>query len=274
MRRAVPSAILAIVVTLLPLGRTADAAVPPVGTPALSVVPVVSGLDHPWDLAFVPDGTMFFTQRAGVLSVRKTNGAVQQLNADMSDLWASGETGLMGIESDPSFVSNHRIYTCQGKLPNTVQVVAWTVDANYTTATRANNPLIGGIMGTSGRHGGCSVRVDADGLLQVGTGDAAFGANPQNPVQLGGKTLRVNRFTGAGVSGNPFFSGGGDARIYTTGHRNVQGLALRPGTHQMWGSSRAPTATTRSTSCRPEETTDGTPRTRVTLRRPTTSRMR
>ena len=232
--RRLPLAILLVVITALPMAHPAGAAVPAVGTPALSVVPIVSNLDRPWDLAFVPDGTMFFTERAGKLSVRKTNGTVQQLTADMSDLWVSVETGLMGIESDPAFTSNHRIYTCQGKLPNTVQVIAWTIDANYTTATRVNNPLLGGIMGTSGRHGGCSLRVDADGFLQVGPGDAAYGANPQDPQQLAGKTLRVDRFSGAGVAGNPFFSGGGDARIYTTGHRNVQGLALRPGTHQMW----------------------------------------
>jgi aldose sugar dehydrogenase len=234
MRRALLVTALLAIAALVPLASPAAAAVPPPATPHLTVTPIVSGLDHPWDTAFVPDGTMFFTERSGKLSVRLIDGTTRQLTADLSDLWVSFETGLMGIESDPLFTSNRRIYTCQGKLPNTVQVIAWTVDANYTTATRVNNPLIDGIMGTSGRHGGCSLRVDTDGLLQVGTGDAAYGANPQDPNQLGGKTLRVNRFNGAGVPGNPFFNGGGDLRIYTTGHRNVQGLALRPGTTQMW----------------------------------------
>jgi glucose/arabinose dehydrogenase len=238
MRRACVLAMLVLASVLgpIPTSSIAGAAVPPPTAPHLTVTPIVSGLDHPWDVAFVPDGTMYFTERSGKLSVRKIDGTVQQLTADMSDLWATGETGLMGIESDPLFTSNRRIYTCQGKLPNSVQVVAWTIDANNTTATRANDPLFGGIMGTvAGRHGGCSLRVDNDGFLQVGTGDAAYGLNPQDPSALGGKTLRVNRFNGNGVAGNPFFGGGGDARIFTIGHRNVQGLALQPTTGLMWG---------------------------------------
>jgi glucose/arabinose dehydrogenase len=61
---------------------------------------------------------MFFTERSGRLSARRIDGSVQQLTADLSDLWVSGETGLMGIESDPNFLSNRRIYTCQARLPN------------------------------------------------------------------------------------------------------------------------------------------------------------
>jgi glucose/arabinose dehydrogenase len=88
------------------------------------------------------------------------------------------------------------------------------------------DPLVGGIDGTSGRHGGCQLRVDADGYLRVSTGDAAFGTNPQDLQSLAGKTLRVDRMTGAGVTGNPFIGVPGDDRIFTYGHRNVQGLAL------------------------------------------------
>jgi glucose/arabinose dehydrogenase len=107
---------------------------------------------------------------------------------------------------------------------NTVQVVAWVANAALTTLTRVNDPLVGGIDGSSGRHGGCQLRVIPDGSLIVGTGDATTGTNPQNLQSLAGKTLRVNRFNGAGVPGNAV---GGDPRIYTYGHRNVQGLALR-----------------------------------------------
>jgi glucose/arabinose dehydrogenase len=58
----------------------------------------------------------------------------------------------------------------------------------------------------------------------VGTGDAANGTNPQDTASLGGKVLRVDRFTGAAAPDNPF-----GLRWYTLGHRNVQGLAFRPG---------------------------------------------
>jgi glucose/arabinose dehydrogenase len=193
---------------------------------ALAVTPVVSGLSIPWDVAFADDGTMFFTERAGRISVRLIDGVVRRLTANMNDLWAQGETGLMGIELDPAFNQNRRVYTCQGTLDNnnTVQVLAWVADAGLTRLDRVNDPLVGGIDGSSGRHGGCQLRIGPDGTLLIGTGDAATGTNPQNLQSLAGKTLRVNRFTGAPVPGN---AGGGDPRIYTYGHRNVQGLAVR-----------------------------------------------
>jgi glucose/arabinose dehydrogenase len=231
--------VVALVTAALPwiAARPATAATPP-----LSVTPVVSGLDHPWDIGFAGDGTMFFTERAGRLSVRLVNGTVRQLAADLTDLWVAGETGLMGVEVDPAFSSNRRIYTCQGTTGGnlTVQVVAWAIDAGLTTATRVNDPLVGGIDGQSGFHGGCQLRVDGDGYLQIGTGDAAIGTNPQDLFSLAGKTLRVDRFSGAGVVGNPFIGGGGDARVYTYGHRNVQGLAVRPGTGEVWSAEHGP----------------------------------
>jgi glucose/arabinose dehydrogenase len=200
-------------------------------TPRLVVTPVVSGLSNPWDVAFTPDGTMLWTERRGRIGIRLPNGTQRLLNADLSDLWAEGETGLMGIETDPAFASNRRVYTCQGELEpgglRNVDVVAWSLDPGLTTLTRVNNPLIDGIDAEWGRHGGCQLRIDAQGHLRVGTGDAALGTNPQNRFSLAGKTLRVDRFSGAGVAGNPFIGGGGDPRVFTWGHRNVQGLALR-----------------------------------------------
>ena len=69
--------------------------------------------------------------------------------------------------------------------------------------------------------------------LWIGTGDAAFGPNPQNTNSLAGKVLRIDEDTGGAVAGNPFIGVAGDDRVYTYGHRNVQGLALRPG-GRMW----------------------------------------
>lgn len=212
--------------------------------PQLRVDVVLSGLTNAWDLAFAPDGTMFVTERPGTIRVRLADATTRALTADLSDLWVSGETGLMGIETDPEFVSNRRLYTCQGTTDvgtgavdgTSVQVVAWTVDAGYTALTRVADPLVGGIAGSSGRHGGCQLRIDAGGGLRIGTGDAAVGTNPQNRFSLNGKTLRVDRLTGGGLAGNPFFGNpaAGDARVFTFGHRNVQGLALRPGTAEVW----------------------------------------
>ena len=199
--------------------------------PELSVETVVSGLTIPWGIAFAPDGTMLFTERRGVLSARLTDGTVQTVGADLSDLFARGETGLMAILVDPDFASNRRFYTCQGHTGREVQVIGWTMGDDYTSATRVADPLVGDIAtASSGRHGGCRLRFGPDGYLWIATGDAASGTVPQDLTSLGGKILRVDASTGAGAPTNPFAS----SVVYSYGHRNVQGLALRPGTDQMW----------------------------------------
>ena len=109
----------------------------------LTVTPVVSGLDYPWDLTFAPDGTMIYTQRGGVLSVRLTNGTNRALAADLGDLVVFGETGLMGVVVDPDFSANRQIYTCQGYqngVIRDVRVIRWRIDADYRTATRIPCP--------------------------------------------------------------------------------------------------------------------------------------
>ena len=207
-----------------------------IAPPDLQVDTLVSGLSIPWDIAFAPDGTMLFTQRGGVLSSRLTDGTVQTVTAEFGDLFASGETGLMGIVVDPSFTSNRRFYTCQGHTGPEIQVIAWTINAAYTVATRVADPLVGGMPTVSGRHGGCRLRLGPQGYLWIATGDAASGTVPQDLNSLGGKVLRVDASTGAGAPTNPF----APSRVYTYGHRNVQGLALRPGTSQMWSVEHGP----------------------------------
>ncbi len=203
-------------------------------TPFLKVERLVTGLEIPWDLAFTPDGTMLFTQRKGVLNARLTDGTVQAINANLDDLEALSEGGLMSIAIDPNFSSNRRFYTCQtidAVTRREVEVVAWTIDATYENATRANDPLVGGIPGGHGQHNGCRLRFGPDGYLWITTGDAAVGTGPQSLSSLAGKVLRVDASDGSGADGNPFSSA---PLVYTYGHRNAQGLALRPDTRQMW----------------------------------------
>ena len=205
--------------------------------PELSVETVVTGLTVPWGIAFAPDGTMLFTERHGVLSARLTDGTVQTVSADMGDLYTRTETGLMAILVDPGFASNRRFYTCQGHTGLEVQVIAWTMSDGYTSATRVADPLVGGIpASSSGRHGGCRLRFGPDGYLWIATGDAKTGTVPQDLASPGGKVLRVDASTGAGAPTNPF----APSAVYSYGHRNVQGLALRPGTDQMWTVEHGP----------------------------------
>jgi glucose/arabinose dehydrogenase len=199
--------------------------------PTLKIRAVIRHLDHPWDVKTLPGGTLIFTQRdRATLSVFK-HGHVKKVRFPSGSVWVSGETGLMGLEVDPDFANNHRIYTCQGGSTanggHDVHVTAWELDRRFRKA-KMDKVLVGGFPTSSGRHGGCRLIVTRDGSLLVGTGDAAQGTNPENLDSLGGKTLRLNRFTGAPWPDNPFAGESGPRRyVQTYGHRNVQGVAQR-----------------------------------------------
>lgn len=206
--------------------------VAPAAAPTLSVTTAVSGLDHPWDIAFGPHGRMFWTQRErGSVMVRDGRGT-RTLVARVPHLWVSGETGLMGIALHPNFSSNRRFYTCNGHTEpdgsHDVRVIAWRANDAITSASRIR-PLVTGIEVSSGRHGGCRLRFGSGGGLFIGTGDAALTGNSRNLGSLGGKVLRVDPLTGAPHPGNPFVrsSNRKTRLILTYGHRNIQGLALR-----------------------------------------------
>lgn len=210
-------------------GDRSTAADPPSDAPALEVETVLDGLDHPWDVAQAPDGTLLLDERGGGLTAVLPDGTAQPVEADFGDLFAQGETGLMGLVLDPAFADNRRFYTCQGAVDGgadglpAIEVVGWTVTEDWTAATRFADPLVGEIPVNrdSGRHGGCRLRFDPAGSLLVGTGDNAVGTNPQDLDTLAGKLLRVDPATGT-------------PQVVGSGHRNVQGVAVRPGTGQVF----------------------------------------
>ena len=229
----------------------------PEPAPTLDVAVVAEGLDHPWDVAQAPDGTLLLDERSGGLTAVLPDGRVRELAADFGDLFATGETGLMGLVLDPGFARDRRFYTCQGIEENggaEIQVTAWTVDPGWTTATRVDDPLIDDIPVNErrGRHGGCRLRFDDTGALLVGTGDNAVATNAQDPGTLAGKVLRVDPATGEAAAGNPFLGRpDADPRVWTYGHRNVQGLAVRPGSGQVYAAEHGPRRDDEVTLLRP-----------------------
>jgi glucose/arabinose dehydrogenase len=89
----------------------------------------------------------------------------------------------------------------------------------------------------SGRHSGCRPTVATDGSLLVGTGDTARDPRiPQDRNSLGGKVLRIDLTTGRPAEGNPTPG----SPVYSFGHRNVQGVALRPRTDQVFTAEHGP----------------------------------
>ncbi len=228
--------------SVVPPGRPADAAsLSPVTAagartaaltaPALRVTRVVRGLDVPWDVKPIGKGRLLITERTSRRLLTWRRGHLRVVRFPSASVWAAGETGLMSLAVDPAFRSNRRFYTCQGGYRtggHDVRVVAWRLNRRSTRA-RLVRTLLSGLPATSGRHGGCRLLVTHYGAMLVGTGDAAVGTNPRDLTSLGGKTLRLNRLTGAPWPGNPFIRSSSTAARYvlTYGHRNVQGLAER-----------------------------------------------
>jgi aldose sugar dehydrogenase len=190
--------------------------------PALKTEVVLSGLDHVWEVAFLPTKEMLFTERSGMLSMLKDGTRTDLIN--VADAKARGEGGLLGLAVDPDFTNNHFIYTCFNSSANKdVRVVRWKLKTDLSGA-ESSSPIVTGMpVNTSGRHSGCRLAFGTDGNLWVGTGDTAQGDTSIQPKSLGGKVLRVDRDGNAAADN---LGGEYDSRIYSYGHRNVQGLAF------------------------------------------------
>lgn len=206
---------------------------------------MVRGLDIPWDVKHLGRGQFLINERSTKRLLTFRHGHLRRVLFASSTVWASGETGLMSLAVDPQFSTNHRFYTCQGGRTSggghDVRVLAWRLSRNTRRASLVR-PLLTGLPSTSGRHAGCRLLIAGNGALYVGTGDAATGTNPRNLNSLGGKTLRLNRLTGAPWPSNPFVrSSSRNARyVLTYGHRNVQGLAQRVD-GSVWSVEHGPT---------------------------------
>jgi glucose/arabinose dehydrogenase len=201
--------------------------------PRLVTTVIRSGLAIPWDLAFAPDGRMFVTERVGniLIYASAAPNAVQLANVfPVANVNASGESGLMSIELDPSFAANNLVYICAsvtdgGQWLN--QVLRYRMNGN--------TPVFDGYVIRSGmransNHDGCRIRFGPDGKLWVTMGDAGNTANGQNPNVLNGKVLRVNS-DGSIPADNPILPGAAArTAVYTMGNRNPQGLTFEPGT--------------------------------------------
>jgi glucose/arabinose dehydrogenase len=232
---------------------TAPASVPPpsqVATPGLRIEEVAGGLEHGWDIGFLPDGKALVTQRPGklaLLSSTRPGATVSTVDADFADVFAKGEGGLMGMVVHPDFATSRQFTTCQtyqrGGQPVDIRLVTWRLSDDGKRASKVSTPITGMPIATNGRHSGCRPTVAPDGTLLVATGDTAKGNIPQDRTNLGGKVLRVNLTNGAGVADNPFANStnANEQRVYTYGHRNVQGLAIRPGNNQVFTAEHGPT---------------------------------
>lgn len=205
----------------LPAAPTAAA-----GIPALARTVFMRGLQRPQDLAFAPDGALFFTERERGLSVRKPDGSVARLFTAQAIGGQAAAT--LGVTVDPQFARNRFVYVflCA---PGEVRVVRLKLDATGgLVVERADILTVAAPSAPAGAaaHAGGALRFGPDGALYVGIGDLLDANAPQSPASLPGKVLRIDR-DGRAASGHRA-PAGFDARVFAYGLRAPTALAFAP----------------------------------------------
>jgi glucose/arabinose dehydrogenase len=174
---------------------------------------LVTGLRVPWAVAFLPDGSALVTERDTARLLRVTATGRMTVVGRVPGVAPSGEGGLLGVAVSPAFDRDRLIYL-YFSTDNDNRVVR----GRYEDGRLGDlDPIITGIP-RAGNHNGGRLAFGPDGLLYVTTGESGNPPLAQDRGSLGGKILRV-RPDGSPAPGNPFGS-----RVFTYGHRNVQGI--------------------------------------------------
>lgn len=213
---------------------------------------VVSGLDHPWGLAFLPDGRMLVTERSGTL--RTVDASGQNLSVPITGLPAvvvSGQGGLLDVALDPSYATTPWIYWSYTE-PGS------GADAGKSGTTVARGQLVNGTMTSvqvifrqdpkelGDQHFGGRLVFANDGTLFIILGErmqdspgSPSALYAQNVATTLGKVVRIQR-DGSIPGNNPNWGGGALPGLYSIGHRNPQGAALNPATGELWIAEHGP----------------------------------
>ncbi|WP_280191075.1 PQQ-dependent sugar dehydrogenase [Delftia sp. PS-11] len=220
--------------------------------PALSVQSVAQGLEHPWGLAFLPDGRYLVTERPGRMRIVHSDGRLGPALAGLPAVDAQGQGGLLDVVLDSDFARNRQLYFCyaepgsgadQGKNGTALASARLSADASRLEQVKvlfSQRPKY-----ASALHFGCRIverMVDgkSDGTLFLTLGERSrYKEEAQNLQSHLGKIVRIAK-DGSIPRDNPF-AGRTDAwpEIWSYGHRNPQGAALAPD-GRLWASEHGP----------------------------------
>ncbi|WP_203818674.1 PQQ-dependent sugar dehydrogenase [Paractinoplanes ferrugineus] len=174
---------------------------------------VVSGLEVPWGLAFLPDGSALVGERdKGDIRQIPVGGGDPKKVYQMPGVDSGGEGGLLGLAVDPAYARNQFVYAYFTSADDNRIV-------KFKLGDKSPKVIFEGIT-KGGRHNGGRLAFGPDGMLYVGTGDAGDEPESQNATDPNGKILRLTT-DGKPAPGNPTAG----SPVWSLGHRNVQGLA-------------------------------------------------
>ena len=207
----------------------------------LKVETVAGGLNHPWGLAFLPDGRMLVTERTGSLRLVSPDGELSAPLAGVPKVDAEQQGGLLDVALDPDFAKNQLVYLSYsepGPEGSTTAVARGTLTdqglKDVKVIFREIFPVDNGL------HFGSRLVFSPDGKLFITLGERFQFDSAQDLSNHLGKIVRINP-DGSVPADNPFL-GQQDAQpeIWSYGHRNVQGAAIHPDTGELWETEFGP----------------------------------
>lgn len=223
--------------------RADEAGAPAPDAPArVAVETVASGLEHPWAVALLPDGSFLVTERPGRLRRVSAQGELSPPLAGVPEVWAHGQGGLLDVVLAPDFARTQRIWLSYAEPgpDGTAGTAAASarLGANGLTDLRVVYRQQPKLRGPN--HFGSRIAFDRDGHVFISQGERFDRMRAQDLSMLQGKLVRL-ALDGSIPADNPFVDRkGARPEIYSYGHRNMQGLALDPLTGVLWESEHGP----------------------------------
>ena len=213
---------------------------------AFRVVSLVRGLQNPWSMAFLPDGRMLVTERAGRLRMVGKDFQLDPKTVEgLPEIVASGQGGLFDVALHPQYAQNGWIYWAYnapgpGGWGTTLARGKLISDANKYRMTEVQVLFSLEPKTRTGQHFGGRIVFDGKGMVYLTLGDRGDKPRAQMLDDHAGSVIRLHDDGRVPVD-NPFVGrAGAKPEKFTLGNRNMQGAALHPQTGELWTHEHGP----------------------------------
>lgn len=208
---------------------------------SLEAVPVIQGLDHPWSMAFLPNGEILITERSGQLRRVKDGKLDPNPVQGLPKVAVIGQGGLLGLALHPKFADNHWLYFSYAEQDR----------SGYSTSLARGKYQDGRLSDVqvlfratprvpTGVHFGGRIVFDRAGYVYLGLGERGHQEFAQDTSNHAGSMIRLQE-DGTAPANNPLINHkNAKPEIYSFGHRNIQGLAVNPKTGAIWAHEHGP----------------------------------